>query len=149
MDEATRARAEARYEEALARGALRDPREQFREWLRSLRERDAGAFEEALGYYEETLVPRVADPASDPVVEWIEYGRVLAERLDPGRVVVVDASGRAHPYEPPPPRGALVLHIPEDARSPATILSLPQDPSPAQRATCDLLVLRKLEPGRG
>lgn len=147
MDEATRARAEARYEEALGRGGLRDPREQFRDWMHTLRERDADAFGHALRYFDEVLVERVADPSSDPVAEWIEYGRRLAEQLQPGRLTVIDETGRAHDYTPPPAPGALVLHLPEDARSPASILSLPRDPSPAQRATCDLLVLRKLAPG--
>lgn len=148
MDEELKARAESRYEGALQAADLRDPREQFRDWMRQLREADAPAFQAALRYFEEILIPSSADPGRDAIAEWIEYGRRLADRIAPGRVVTVDASGRSEDYEPPPPRGGLVLHLPTDDAARASILSLPRNPSPAQRATCDLLVLGKVALGR-
>ncbi len=144
--ESTRDRADARLEAALEREAVHDPREFYRERLRLLRERNPSAFEEARRYYEDVLLPRVAAADSEPVREWFEYGRRLAELTAPGRLTEIDASGRARTFATPLDRELLVLHLPDEAGEPALVLNLPGRPSPAQRATCDLLVWGKTGP---
>lgn len=138
-----RQRADARLDEALERASLRDPRDSYRERLKLLRERDQPAFAEARQYYEEVLVPRVAAPDSDPILEWFEYGRRLAELEGgrTGRVVVIDHTGRAADFSPPLPRDHLVIFLPEENRAPALPLSVPLQLSPAQQASYDLLIL--------
>jgi hypothetical protein len=139
-DERERERAEARLVEALARTGGRDPREYYRERLRALRDRDEQAFQRAREYYETRLLPAVAREESDPLAEWLDYGRLLAELTAPGRTVEIDPSGLAHPYAPPVPADRLVLHLPTSAREPALLVGLPPTLSPAQRASFDLLV---------
>jgi len=135
----------ARLEEALAAAGVEDPRPFYRARLRDLRERDPAALTESVRYYEEVVLPRVADEASDPLAEWLAYGRRLAEMSEPGRLVEIDHEGRARPYDGrATPRDRLILHLPDDPRIPAFVLRMPRDPSPAQRATFELLVLGKL-----
>lgn len=140
-----RSRADARLDQALERDALRDPRAFFRHALRRLRERSPGAFEEARRYYEEILLPRVAEETADPVDEWFEYGRRLAELGGPGRIVAIDDAGRAAACAPPLPRNRLVLHLPDDPAEPALVLNLPRALSAPQHATFDLLVAGRTE----
>lgn len=135
-----REQADRRFEEALKTAGARDPRDFYRGRLKELRERSPDAFRRATRYYEETLTPAVAAEGSDPLAEWLEYGRVLAELTTPGRPVQIDPAGRALPYAPPVPRDHLVLHLPQSASERALVVGLPQDLSPAQRATYDLLV---------
>ncbi len=142
--EAMRQRADARVDEALERAALLDPRDFYRERLRLLKERDPAAFTEARRYYEDVLLPRVAAADSDPVLEWFEYGRRLAELGGAGRVVIIDASGRSTDYTPPLSLAQLLLHLPEDNGTPVLALNVPRNLSPAQQATYALLVERKL-----
>ncbi|MBI4545122.1 MAG: hypothetical protein HY703_08010 [Gemmatimonadetes bacterium] len=141
MDEALRTRAEERLHQAFQERALGDSRESYRRRLKVLKDRDPAAFQKAVAYYEEILLPRLADPATDPVAEWAEYGRLLAELAGTGRLVEIGANGRARPHAPPAPADHLVLQIPDDPAVPALALSLPLRPTPAQRATYDLLVL--------
>ncbi|HEX6938969.1 MAG TPA: hypothetical protein VF158_06115 [Longimicrobiales bacterium] len=141
-----RDRAAARLEAALESDAVHDPRAFYRDRLRWLKERSPSAFEEARRYYEEELLPRVAVEDSDPVREWFEYGCKLAELTAPGRLMEIDGSGRARGFAPPLDRGMLVLHLPDDLREPALILNLPRRSTPAQRATCDLLVWGRTAP---
>ncbi|MCA1790961.1 MAG: hypothetical protein LC667_14225, partial [Thioalkalivibrio sp.] len=98
------------------------------------------AFRRALRYFDETLIPAVADESSDPLAEWLEYGRLLASLTTPGRAVQIDAGGRARDYARPIAPDALVLHLPDSASQPALVLGLPPKLSPSQRATFDLLV---------
>jgi hypothetical protein len=126
--------------EALARTGSRDPREYYRERLRALRDRDEQAFQRAREHYEMRLLPAVAREDSDPLAEWLDYGRILAELTTPGRAVEIDPTGLAHPYSPPVPADRLVLHLPTSAREPALLIGLPPALSPAQRASFDLLV---------
>jgi hypothetical protein len=135
-----RARADERFERALQQTGARDPRGFFRDQLRDLKANDADAFRRALRYFEETLIPTVADEASDPVAEWLEYGRVLASLAIPGRTVQIDPGGRARDYARPVPLDAMVLHLPDNAARPALVLGIPPKLSPAQRASYDLLV---------
>jgi hypothetical protein len=137
-----RARAEARSDAAL-RGA-RDPRGFYRERLKALKADDAEAFRRALSYYEDQLIPAVADEGSDPRAEWLEYGRVLASLSAAGRTVQIDPTGRAAEYARPVPPDHLVLHLPDASSQPALIVGIPGKLSPAQKATHDLLVKRSL-----
>lgn len=135
--------ADARLEAAIAAAGLADPRVPCRARLRQLRSSDAGAFDRALAYYENELVPRVAEDG-DPVAEWLAYGKMLAELSGSGHVVAVDGSGRARPASDVP--GAdLLLFMPENTSDPAMVLQSPADVTPAQRATIQLLVERRRE----
>ena len=136
----TRDRADRRFEEALKQTGARDPRDFYRKRLRELREQDAEAFRRALAYFEERLIPSVAAEGSDPVAEWLEYGRYLAGLAARGTTMQVDPMGVALPYAPPVPRDHLVLHLPDAASAKALVVGLPPELSPAQRATYDLLV---------
>lgn len=140
MDDDLRARADARFEQALKETGARDPRGFFRDQLRELKAANPDAFRRALRYFEDTLIPAVADAASDPVAEWLEYGRLLAGLAVPGRTVQIDTSGRALDYARPVPLESMVLHLPENASRPALVLGIPRKLSPAQRASYDLLV---------
>lgn len=139
-DTSLREQADRRYERALRETGARDPRDFYREQLRALRERDERAFRKALHHFEHELTPRVAEEGSDPVAEWLEYGRLLATLMSDGRTVQIDVTGRALDYAPPVPLDHLVLHLPTATRERALIVGLPPTLSPAQRATYDLLV---------
>lgn len=140
MADDLRARADERFEHALKETGARDPRNFFRDMLRDLKAADADAFRRALRYFEETLIPTVADDASDPIAEWLEYGRVLASLTVAGQTMQIDPTGRARPYARPVPSDALVLHLPENASRKALVLGLPPKLSAHQRASYDLLV---------
>jgi hypothetical protein len=130
---------EAALAAALAAGAgIRDPRPYFRPVLKHLRETDPEAFSRAIAHFESELVPALAAGA-DPVRGWLEYGLLLATALGPGRLLEVDATGRAHPVEAPLTAGGLVLHIPDAEASPVLVLRHPSAGSPPQEATVELL----------
>jgi hypothetical protein len=141
MDEKElRERADLRFKEALEATRARDPRDHFRKVLTELRGSNPAAFKEALAYFNTRLIPAVAADGSDPVGEWMEYGRVLATLQAPGRTVQVDATGLAQPYAVPVPVDALVLHLPDSTSAKAIVVGIPPELSPAQRAAFDLLV---------
>lgn len=153
-DEGPAAVAAERLEEALDATGARDPREFYREQLRALREADEEAYAEAVAYYRDTLIPSIADGSAEPLPAWTDYGVRLAELAHDGRTVSIDATGRARPREGPgegpragPGEGwdpnALVLHLPEEARTRAVLVQLPPEPSAAQRATWTWLVAGK------
>lgn len=139
-----RARADARFESALQQAGARDPREFYRKQMASLRDGNPEAFRRARAYFEDQLIPAVADEGSDPRAEWLEYGRVLATLAANGRTVQIDPTGRASEYARPVPPDHLVLHLPDTPSRPAIIVGLPLKLSPAQRATHDLLVKQSL-----
>lgn len=134
------AQADRRLEEAIAREGARDPREFYRDRLRDLKQADPERYAEAVAYYRDTLIPRIASGEGDPLTEWTEYGRRLAEGLAPGRTVAIDPTGRARPYAFPPSRDTLLLHLPGGKGGRALLVGLPMELSPAQRATYDVLV---------
>lgn len=140
MESDLKARADERFARAIAASGARDPRDFYRERLRELRARDETAYARAVDYYENRLLPAVARDDSDPVAEWLEYGRVLAQLTVDGTPTQVDPSGRSHPYAPPVPPDHLVLHLPTSTRERALVIGLPAQLSPAQRATYELLV---------
>lgn len=139
-DKDLRDRADRRFEQALKEQGGRDPRDFYRKRLRELRERSPEAFQRALSYFEQRLTPAVAAEGSDPLAEWLEYGRFLAELVSSGRTVQIDRTGREYPYAPPVPLDHLVLHLPVSTAEPALVVGLPPELSPAQRATYALLV---------
>jgi hypothetical protein len=140
-----RARADERFQEALTAAGARDPREFYREQLKALRTQDPEAFRRALAYYEAELIPAVARDGSDPMAEWLEYGRRLAGLRTPGRTVQIDADGRAVDYARPVPAEALVLHLPDASSQPALVVGIPAKLSAAQKAAHDLLVRQAQE----
>lgn len=142
MAEDPQIEADRKLDAALAASGARDPREFYRDRLRDLKAADRGAYDQAVGYYRDTLVPSVAAGA-DPLPAWAEYGRKLADLAAPGRTVMIDASGAAAPYAAPAPTDRLILHLPE-ARGRALVVGLPAELSRAQRASYDLLVSGKL-----
>jgi len=147
MEANARDRAQEVLETALAERGGPDPREPCRERLRELRELDRSAYDEALRHFGETLAPGIASGSLDPIDAWTDFARTLAERCAPGRTVAIDATGRATPWDPVAGRGSLVLHLPGAGGGRALLVSLPAEPSDAQRATFDWLVLgrQKLE----
>ncbi len=140
MSDDPTAEADRRLEEALEATGARDPREFYRERLRELKSANPKGYEDAVSYYRGSLIPEIASGGVEPLAAWTEYGRRLAISLTPGRTVSVDTSGRALPYEAPSPLDRLILHLPDDKGGRALLVGLPPDPSPAQRATYDVLV---------
>ena len=139
-DDDLRARADARFAGALEAAGARDPREFYRRQLLELKAANPAGFRRALEYFEQELIPAVARDESDPMAEWLDYGRVLATLAAEGRTVQIDPTGRASDYARPVPADALVLHLPDRASARAIPVGLPAALSPAQRAAYDLLV---------
>jgi hypothetical protein len=140
MKEDLSRRADERLEAALAESGARDPREFYRERLRELKRADTVAYEGAVAYYRDVLMPAVAGDGTDPIEEWTKYGGRLASSLAPGRTVAIDGTGRARPYDRFE-RTELVLHLPDKGR--ALLVGLPGTLTDAQRATYDVLVSGK------
>ncbi len=140
MDEAQQSRADDLFEETLKRSNAKDPRDFYRERLREMKATDPDAYREAVEYYQEELIPSIAEKGADPVSAWQEYGCRLAELSSPGKPVEVDVTGRAHRYQPPTPQDRMILHIPEGSKGRALVVGLPAELSSAQRATYELLV---------
>jgi hypothetical protein len=135
--------ADRRFLGALEQTGARDPREFYRQALRSLRESNAEGYERAVRHFQEVLVPSIARGEAEPLQAWREYGLFLARLTAQGRTVALDDTGRAQPYESDLPLDRLVLHLPDTKGARAILVSLPHDPSPAQRAAYSLLVAGK------
>lgn len=132
-------RADARLDAALEDADWRDPRPLYRPALKYLRDRRPDAFEDALRYHEDELIPAVAGEAP-PLEAWLAYGRRLARVLGDGRLVEIDSTGRAHPVRDPAEARGLVLHLSDTADAPALTLRCPREPSRSQQAAFELLV---------
>ena len=139
MADSERSRADARLETALSGADQQDPRGAYRPVLRYLRDRDDAAFQRVLRYFENTLVPAVAGEA-DPLAEWLEYGRVLAEELGSGRTLELDSTGRARATQSPEDARGMVVFVPDLPAAPVLLLREPKEASAAQMATRELLV---------
>ena len=137
MDDTPKVRAEELTEKAIARAPITDFRPAYRERLRWLKDNQPQAFSIALGHYNDVLVPNIANGA-EPISEWIEYGKRLAELSGKGKVLRVDETGRADDFTAD--IGGLVLYVPDDTAIPALALAVPREPSDAQRATLELLI---------
>lgn len=135
--------ADHRYEEALAETGARDPREFYRQLLRGLKEQSEERYQEVVARWREEVVAPLARGEGEPLERWLRFGATVAAALHPGRTVVVDESGRAAPYEPPPSWRQLILHLPDEKRVRAVPVGLPPELSVPQQATVDLLVKGK------
>jgi hypothetical protein len=140
MDEAVRKEADRIFAEALERSGARDPRDYYRKALRVLKQANPGAYEKAVSHFQDVLVPSIANGELEPLRAWREYGLLIAEVTASGRTVVIDETGRSRPFASDASLDSLVLHLPDAKGGRAILVSLPPDPSPAQRATYDLLV---------
>jgi hypothetical protein len=143
MDQTAKSEADRRFEEALEATGARDPRDFYRQNLRELKDSSPEGYGQAVQHYQTVLVPGIASGEAEPLTAWREYGRLIAEVTEPGRTVEIDETGRAQPYSPESPLDRLVLHIPHERARRAILVSLPPTPSPAQRATFELLVRGK------
>lgn len=133
-------RADRRFQDALDETGARDPREFYRGLLRELKERSEAEYEKAVARWREEVVEPLARGDGEPLERWLRFGVSLARDLHPGRTVVIDETGRAEPYEPPPSWDRLILHIPDTKKVRAVPVGLPPELTPPQRATVDLLV---------
>ena len=144
MGSGIKEKAEARLAEALRDTGAVDPRSVCREMLRELKQRGQDLYDDAISEYENSVVAGIGGEKTDPLETWLLYALKLAERIHPGRDVVIDGTGRATPLEPPPSWRDLVLHLPRDSRSPCLIVGRPPELTRAQRATVAVLVTRKV-----
>ena len=140
MDQELHERADRIFDEALGQTGAKDPREFYRKRLREMKTDNPDAYREAVAYYEEELVPSIAEAGDDPVTAWQQFGCRMAELTVAGTPVEIDTSGRRLPYAPPTPADRMVLHIPEGSKGRALVVGLPSELSSAQLATYDLLV---------
>ncbi len=127
------------YERALVEHGLADVQPLYRQLLRRLKTEDPAAYEEAVARYRDQVEAAVDTGAGDPVGVWLAYGAWLAPRLAPGALLRIADNGRAEPAPTPPPAGAMLIHLPDDARRRGFVLAMPTDPSPAQKETAALL----------
>ena len=143
MDQEVQKRADELFEEALERTGGKDPREFYRDRLREMKAADPEAYQEAVDYYQNLLIPSIVDSGADPVNAWQQYGCRVAGLTTPGNPVEVDTTGRMHRYDPPASDDRMVLHIPDGSKGRALVVGLPRELSSAQLATYDLLVSGK------
>ena len=138
MEDTAKQKADDLTERAITAGMYEDFREEYRARLRWLKDNRPQYFAQALAHYNDVLVPNVAN-GNDAVAEWVEYGRTLGQLSGEGKIVAIDETGRAHPYQG---LTGLILHLPDDTAVPALALAVPKTLSAAQKATMDLLVRR-------
>ncbi len=141
--------ADARFLEALAAAGARDPRDYYRDRLRELRRANPEGYRKGVAYYQNKLVPSIAEGKVDPLEAWRDYGLLLARLTAPGRAVAVDATGRASPFEPPGNTVDMLLHLPEKSRERPILVALPASPTRAQLATHQWLVIGRRTLGDG
>jgi hypothetical protein len=137
MDDTAKRLADERTDQAIGSAPFEDFREAYRERLRWLKDSQPHGFTRALSHYNDILVPNIA-AGSDPLVEWLEYGRLLGNLSGAGKVMRIDETGRAFPLDDR--IDGLVLHLPEDTNVPALALAVPRQLSDAQKATLGLLI---------
>lgn len=147
MDPDIRQEADELLSRALTETGATDPRGPYRALLRELKSLSEDRYAEAVERFQDSVLPSIARQEAEPLQAWLDYGRHLAESLGPGRDVVIDGTGRAHPLGPSPSWRDLILHLPDDGRARAIPVSVPAELSAAQRATVDLLVHAKVRAG--
>ncbi len=140
MEQELHDRADRIFEEALGQTSAKDPREFYRARLREMKADNPEAYREAVAYYENDLVPSIAEAGDDPLMAWQRFGCRVAELTVTGTPIEIDATGRRRPYAPPTPLDRLVLHLPQESSGRALVVGLPPELSAAQLATYDLLV---------
>lgn len=143
VDPDLQARADERLAQALSRTGAEDPRGPCRRLLRAIKEIGEPGYSAAVERFGETI-RSIADEEVDPLDGWLAFARHLAETLDPGEDVVVDATGRSTPLRSEGSWKELILHIPENPKSRASLVNAPPEPTEPQAATIDLLVNGKL-----
>ena len=140
MEQELHDRADRIFEEALGQAGAKDPREFYRTRLREMKADNPEAYRKAVAYYENDLVPSIAQAGDDPLMAWQRFGCRVAELAVTGTPIEIDATGRRLPYAPPTPPDRMVLHIPKGSSGRALLVGLPPELSAAQLATYDLLV---------
>ncbi len=140
MDKEMHDRADQIFEDALGQTGSKDPREFYRKRLREMKADNPDAYREAVAYYENELVPSIAEVGDDPLAAWQQFGCRMAALTVAGTPIEVDPTGRRLPYAPPTPVDRMVLHIPGGSKGQALVVGLPAELSAAQLATYDLLV---------
>ena len=140
MEQGLHDRADRIFEEALGQTGAKDPREFYRARLREMKADNPEAYREAVAYYEDDIVPSIAEAGDDPLMAWQRFGCRVAELTVTGTPIEIDATGRRRPYAPPTPLDRLVLHLPQESSGRALVVGLPPELSAAQLATYDLLV---------
>ena len=140
MDQEIHDRADQIFEDALGKTGAKDPREFYRKRLRDMKAENPDAYTEAVAYYQNELVPSIAEAGDDPLMAWQQFGCRMAELTVTGTPIEIDTTGRRRPYAPPTPADRMVLHIPQGSKGRALIIGLPPELSAAQLATYDLLV---------
>ena len=140
MDDTAKRRSDERTQNAISTAGLVDFREAYRDRLRWLKDTQPQAFNRALAHYNDILVPNIAE-GTDPIAEWIEYGKVLGNLSGVGKVLSIDETGKARPAGEA--IDGLILHLPDETGVPALALAVPAQLSDAQRATLNLLVKQK------
>jgi len=144
MSPSAKEEADRIFQAALAASGARDPRDFYRSALRELKDVNASGYDEAVRHFQTVLVPGIASGEAEPLTAWREYGRLIAELTELGATVEIDGTGRSRPFTPDSPLASLVLHLPHQKGKKALLVSLPQTPSTAQRATYELLARGKL-----
>ncbi len=140
MDQELHDRADQIFEDALGRTGAKDPRKFYRKRLREMKAENPDAYREAVAYYQDELVPSIAEAGDDPLTAWQQFGCRMAELTVSGTPIEIDVSGRRRPYAPPTPADRMVLHVPRGSKGRALVIGLPPELSTAQLATYDLLV---------
>lgn len=133
-------KADARFAAALAASGARDPREYYRTRLRELKRSNPEGYAQAVRYYQDELIPSIAEADTDPLQAWRAYGLLIAQMTVPGRAVAIDPSGRSRPIASTGTTDDLVLHFPDAGSAPPLLVGLPPKPSSAQMATHRWLV---------
>jgi len=140
MDKQIHDRADQILEKALGQTGVKDPRGFYRKRLRAMKAEDPDSYREVVAYYENEVVPSIAESGDDPLTAWQQFGCRMAELTVAGTPVEIDATGRRRPYAPPTPADRMVLHIPQASTGRALVVGLPPELSSAQLAAYDLLV---------
>lgn len=140
MEQELHDRADHIFAEALGQAGAKDPREFYRTRLREMKADKPEAYRKAVAYYENDLVPSIAEAGDDPLMAWQRFGCRMAELTVAGTPIEIDTTGRRLPYAPPTPPDRMVLHIPRGSSGRALLVGLPPELSAAQLATYNLLV---------
>ncbi len=140
MDRELHDRADRIFEDALGATCAKDPREFYRKRLREMKADNPDAYQEAVAYYENELIPSIAEAGDDPLTAWQQFGCRVAALTVAGAPIEIDTAGLGSPYAPPTPSDRMVLHIPKGPKGRALVVALPPELSAPQLATYDLLV---------
>ncbi len=134
-------KADTRFAEALAASGARDPRDYYRKQLKKLKRSNPEGYAEAVAYYQNKLVTSIAERDADPIQAWQSYGLLIAGLTSSGRPVAIDHTGRSRPFAPPGEVEDMILHVPDTKNARPLLVGLPPNPSSAQMATYNWLVL--------